>query len=210
MLKQIIADGQGSGRNVGVTTDNALKVSIVSQAANTIPTEQLIRQKQLRRFLLNGTSRDMNIDGSVTPVEFYVGAEEGVTKWFTGIRIIMHDENMELNTNDFRRFGRAAITPGLTNGIELFTTQEGIITSLVADAVQTIGDFMKDASDYVNFINAIAAQTDYLHFDLDFDVPVVLPPGTSDRITIKINDDLTALTLMQARLRGYQEIVVAE
>jgi hypothetical protein len=203
-----IRDGEGSNRTAGVTTEHALKVALVEQAANTIPVAQLIRQKQLRAFLLNSSSsKDLNVDGSVTPVEFALEGEEGSTKWVLRLRILLNDVNMEINTNDFRRFGTAtaAATP-LTNGIEFFTEQEGTVTDFVAEPITTIGEFMNYASEYTNFVNSVGTQEDFLSFDFAFDVPIVLPAGASDRIVCRINDDLTDVDLFQILAFGYQEL----
>ncbi len=204
-----IRDGEGTGRLAGVTPDSALKVAIVEQAANTIPIAQLIRQKQLKEFLVNGGSRELNVDGSVSTVDFTVASAEGITKWVTRLRVLLNGVNFELDTNDFRRFGAAAIAPGLTNGVEFFTVQEGITTNLVPDPIQTAGDFMDSADRFVNFINAISAQSDFLSFDFDFAVPVVLPAGAADTIVCRVRDDLTALDLFQVLVIGYQEVQAA-
>jgi hypothetical protein len=203
-----IRDGEGSNRTAGVTEEHAVKVALVEQSANSIPLEQLIRQKQLRTFLTNSSSsKDLNVDGSATPVEFSLEGEEGSTKWILRLRVLLNDVNMEIATNDFRRFGTAtaASTP-LTNGIEFFTEQSGVVTDFVAESVKTIGEFMNYASDFVNFVNSVGTQEDFLSFDFTFDVPIVLPAGAADRIVCRVNDDLTDVDLFQILAFGYQEL----
>lgn len=206
-LPTFITDGERSNVRAGVTGANALKVSIQEQSAAELPIEILTIRKQFRGFLETPAgSSDLNVDGSVTPVEFLVGADVSATRWITGIRILLNDISMELDTNDFRRFGTAAIAPGLTNGLEIYVEQSGFRTDLYLDPIKTIGDFMNYADRYVNFINAIGTQEDFLSFDFDFDVPVVLPPGSLDKIAMVVNDDLTPVDLFNVIVRGYQEL----
>jgi hypothetical protein len=213
MIKVRILDGEGSGRHPGVTEEHALKVAVVTQSAHTIPTEELIRQKVLREFLAEpaGSSTDLNVDGSVTPVEFVITAVPGVTKWVTGLRILLNGVNMEMDTNDFRRFGAATAsqTP-LTNGIEMFVEQVGSTSQFYVDPIQTMGQFLDYADRFTNIVNAVSTQSDFLSFDFDFDVPVVLPPGTTDKVAVKVSDDLTAIDLFKVIARGYREIESTE
>lgn len=202
-----IRDGEGSGREAGVTQDRALKVSVVNRTASDATVEELTRVKQLRSFLQNGGSVDMNVDGSATPVEFIHEADTGIAKWITGVRFLFHSDNMELDTNDFRRFGAAAIAPGLANGLTFFVLQGGTQTSFFPDPVKAVGDFMSYADDYTNFINSVGTQTDFLSFDFKFDEPVALPEGSEDKIVVKVEDNLTALDLFKVIVRGYQEVL---
>jgi hypothetical protein len=73
--------------------------------------------------------------------------------------------------------------------------------------VRVIGDFLTYADDFTNLVNSVGTQEDYLAFDFLFEsrAPVVLTEGTLDSITIRINDDLTAIDKQVAIARGYQE-----
>jgi hypothetical protein len=206
-IKTRIADGQGGGYSAGVTQDHALKVSVVNRTASDTTVEELTRIKLLRDFLKSGSSINLNVDGSTTPVIFSHQAALGFAKWVQGVRFLFHDVNMELDTNDFRRFGTAAITPGLINGIKFYVEQGGTTTNFFVSPIQTIGDFMSYADDYTNFVNSIDTQTDFLSFDFNFDVPVALPDGSTDRVVVEIQDDLSSLTLFNVIVRGYQELL---
>ena len=211
-VKTEIKDGLGSGRLVGVTQSNALLVSVLPQSSRGIPAEDLSSLRQLREFFTDASgSEDQIVDGSTTPVEFSVDAEISVTKWVTGFRLIVQGQTTDLSSNDFRKY--AQTTAGLTNGVDIEAVQSGITTAITgAGAVQRMGQYLRYADDFVNIIAAISSNVDYLHFDFTFDRPVVLAEGSSDRVLIRINDDLTAAlsasgSAQFAIARGYQESV---
>lgn len=211
-VKTEIKDGLGSGRMVGVTPTNALLVSVLPQSSRGVPPEDLSNLRQLRQFFTDsGGSQSHIVDGSVTPVEFSVDAEISVTKWITGFRLIIQGQTTDISTNDFRRY--AQTTGGLTNGVDIEAVQAGITTAITgAGAVQRMGQYLRYADDFVNITAAISAAVDYLHFDFRFDQPVVLAEGSSDRLLIRINDDLTAAlaaadSAQFAIARGYQESI---
>lgn len=201
-----IQDGEGSGLEAGVTKDHALKVAVYEASSSDVPVEVITRYKIFRGFLEHDKSKDLNVDGSVTPVEFAINSEVGVIKWITKIRLLFNDTNMELDTNDFRRFGSAAVSPGLTNGIELIIKQGGLEAKIFESPVKTSGDFMAYTSSFVNFINAIDAQTDFLSFDVIPEKEIPIVEGSVDGIVCRINDDLTSLGLFQILLFGYKEV----
>lgn len=204
----IIRDGTGTRYTAHVTRDHALKVSPVTINTLDQTIGELTLKKQYRDWLrTSGGSENMNVDGSATPVLFEETAEPGKVKWITAWRLVMHNTYMELDTNDFRRFGTAATAPGLTNGIEFYFEQSGRHIDVFLESVKTIGDFMQYSDDYVNLINAVASQTDYLHFIFRFDQPVALPAGSNDKIVMSINDDLTSVDLMKVVVRGWQEFL---
>lgn len=207
-----IKDGEGSSVKAGVTSAHALKVAIVAMRLETLSPEELAGlagKTQLRTYLrLEGEgagSNDLNVDGSTTPQLFWKGSETNAALFITSARILMNGTNLEINTNDFRRFGDAAVAPGLTDGIEFYFEQSGEQTDLFIEPIQTIGDFLNFADDFTNLVNSIGSQEDFLSFDFVFDQPVVLTPGSVDRIVMKISDDLTDIDLLKVIVRGWQE-----
>lgn len=207
-LNSKIEDGTGSGAVAQVNSRNALVVQSYPPISGVgIPPEVLTSIRVQRENFTNSSgSKDINVDGSTTSAEFVVQAEEGVTKWITGFRIIMEGTNLEIETNDFRRFGNATIanTP-LPNGLEIFVIQSGIQVDISVDPIGVIGDFLNYSDDFINLVNAVGTQEDYLQFQFAFDQPVVLPDGSEDRIVIQVNDDLTPIDTMFAIARGYKE-----
>lgn len=206
-IRNHIEDGLGTGKTAQVTPKNAVLVQVVPETSSGIPPDDLTNIRLQREYFTDSTNSElMNVDGSTTPVEFDVSAELGLTKWITGFRILLEGTNLEMNTNDFRRFGAAtASNTPLTNGVEVFSEQGGIVTDISVEPIVIMGDFFSYSDEYLNLINAVSAQSDYLQFVFRFDKPIVLPDGTPDRLVIRINDDLTAIDKFVAIARGYKE-----
>lgn len=203
-----ITDGGGSGREAYVTENYALKVQNVPETSKGLPPEDLANIRLYRDFLKSGGSPDMNVNGSVTPVEFSISSQLNRTVWITGVRFILEDVSLEMNTQDFRRFGTATVAGvGLTNGILFSTTQSGETIELVAEPIQFVGDFFSYADSYLNLINSVGSQEDFLTFDFNFEKPIVLAEGGNDKISVLIRDNLTAINKFQVLVRGYQEFV---
>jgi hypothetical protein len=213
-VKSEIKDGSGTGRAANVTSSNALLVSVLPQTSKGIPPNDLAALRQLREFFVDSVgSEDQRVDGSTSAVEFSVSAETGITRWVTGFRLIIQGQNTDMSSNDFRRY--SATSGGLTNGVDIEAIQGGVTTAITgAGAVADMGQYLRYADDFLNIVSAISANVDYLHFDFTFDQPVVLTEGTSDRLLIRVNDDLTSAynvpsadTAQFAVARGYQESV---
>jgi hypothetical protein len=209
MLNVHIGDGEGTARVAGVTAQHALKVTQVSTSFRDVDVSELTRFKFYRAYLSTAAgSNDMRVPASASaPAEFFVAAQPKRAIYVTGMRLLLQDLNMELSTADFRRFGSAYVSPGLTNGLRCFAEQGGIVSDLFSQPVRALGEFLNYADSWINFVNAITAQCDYVSFDFDFDQPVVLAEGSMDRLVLQVRDTLTAMTLFQGIARGYQEII---
>jgi hypothetical protein len=109
-----------------------------------------------------------------------------------------------MNTNNFRRFGNASVN-ALTNGLLFRTRQGGETIELFAEPIVFMGDFFTYSDRYLNLINSVGSQEDFLSFDIDFEKPVVLPEGGNDSISLLVRDNLTAIDKFQVLVRGYQE-----
>ena len=207
-IKQRLQDGEGSGVEAGVTPRHALKVEVLPSSSKSIPPSELTALKQLREFFANGgCSTAMDVNGATTPVDFKIAADAGKTKWIDHVRIVLTGTNMEIDTNDFRRFGAAtAINTPLTNGVLFFTQQGGIETQIFAEPVKYLGDFFFYADEHLAIKNSVSASDDFVSFDFNFPTPIVLPEGSEDALVIRVRDNLTALLSFQAVARGYQEL----
>lgn len=210
-IDAIIRDGVGTRFTAQVNSENALKVyqaniSLADEAEGGY--ESLTRKKQYRDWLrTTGGSESMLVDGSSTPVLFEETSQADRVKWIVSWRLVMNSTYMELETNDFRRFGTAATAPGLTNGVQFYFVQGGRQIEVFLEPVKNVGRFLDYADSYTNLVNAVSSQGDYLSFDFVFDQPVALPAGSNDKIVFKVSDDLTALDFMQVVVRGWQEFL---
>lgn len=208
MIKAVIKDGEGSNREAGVTPDHAVKVTVLELRTTDVSAEVLTRRKIYRGFLEKDGSSNLNVDGSSTAVDFVLTSTNDFSRWITGVRLLFNGVNMEIDTNDFRRFGAAtASQTSLTNGIKFFIEQGNVVTEFFIEPIKTLGQFLDYADRFTNLANSIGAQEDFISFDFDFEAPIALPPATSDRIVIRIQDDLTDIDLFKAIVRGTQEKV---
>jgi hypothetical protein len=118
--------------------------------------------------------------------------------------------NLDINSNQLRRYGAAGT--GLTNGIEIESFQEGETANIAAAPIQTIADYFIYQDDFTSLTGAITNNDDLLTIDFLFARPVVLVEGTTDEVTIRIRDDLTAAlntadSSQFAIARGWKEIL---
>lgn len=212
-VRSHIEDGSGTSALAKVTPNNALRVSAFPpiSAAGLTP-DELTNVKFYQEFFADSVgATDMNVDGSVTAVDFEIRSELNLVKWISEFRINIESEQFEISTNDFRRFGAVA-SPGLPNGIEIFTVQGGVRTDISSEPIQISGEFLNYADDFTNFVNAISSQGDFLQLIFRFNQPIVLPQGVPDRLVVRIQDDLTAALVigagagqMKAIAKGYKE-----
>lgn len=195
------------GQPAEVTAEAALLVSPLPAPAGEIPTTTLQARKPYRGLLENGASSpDMNVDGSVTPVEFAIDAEAGAVIWIRLLRLIIKGVNLEMDGLDFQRFGAAtaAGTP-LTNGVEIEMVQGAVTTALFPEAVKRMGELYDHAAESLNIKGAVSASESYLSFDIELDPPVALAAGSADRVLVRVSDDLTALASFRALAIGSRE-----
>lgn len=206
-LPVIIRSGTGAIRDAHVTEEHALLVASQATDGFELSDSSLTRYKLFRTFLKNSAgSIEMNINGSVTPMEFTVTSEPGKILYISIMRFIINGTYFEMNTQDFRRFGAATVGGGsLTNGITLVAFQGGVQTSLFAYPIRQSGDFFDYADDFINLTNAVSAQSDFLSFDMHFLQPVVLPEAVEDRMVLTIRDNLTSVDQFRCLIRGWQE-----
>ncbi len=153
--RSTIIDGTGSKQESRVNQDHALLTTSYEQDGFDTPISVLIRNKLYRSFLKNSSgSKDMNINGSVTPVEFYISAQEDKVFFITNVRLLLNGAKLNLGqAGDFRRFG--PIATNLTNGITLVATQGGENTSIFETPIKNTGDWFDYSDAYLNFVSAI-------------------------------------------------------
>lgn len=208
-VKTEIIDGKGRGRSAEVTPAGTLLVVPQTETARGIDAETIANQLVLsERFTDSAGAFEQVVDGSVTPVEFAIRAEQGFTKWIRGFRLVIIGPNLDINSNQLRRYG--ALAGGLTNGIEIESFQSGETANIAATPIQTIADYFLYQDDFTSLTGAISATEDLLTIDFLFARPVVLVEGTNDEVIIRIRDDLTAAlnttdATQSAIARGWKE-----
>jgi len=202
-----LKDGRGRPNQAGVSEDHAVLVTVVPPAnAIDLTDDQLTRRKLYNAALVDaGESSDMNVDGSVTPVEFSTTQLSEQVVHVQELRFIFHDSQLNMDSNEARRFGSAAGLGGLTNGLTGFLVQGGQQFDIIIDPIAHMGQFFTYNEGIRNVIDGIAVGTDLLVWIFQFSVDLTLPDGTLDKLTIVVNDDLTSMTLFKAVVVGWRE-----
>lgn len=200
----------GTDSQAAVTPDGALRVVNISRHAGDLNQEQLTRDRLYNDRLVDASgSPDMNVDGSVTPVEFDVPSTTDEITSIRGLRMVFHSGDCNMGSNDVRRFGDAAGFGGLTNGLQIIIKQAGVETSLTPDPIIRMGDFFTYTlwPEPANVVDGITVGTDLLVWVIDFKqlIPIPISDSSLDRVFVRVRDDLTAIQLFQTFLEGEKE-----
>jgi hypothetical protein len=213
MLTTEVKDGKGTDHRACVTSAGSVSVSVVPFPAKQLTNDVAQQLKLFSGAIINSAgSSDLTVNGSVTNQVFECAAQEKKVISIHETRLLFHDEQLNIETAEARRFGSAAAAPGLNIGLKLQAIQSGITTELFINPVQVIGEFYNYAAGGLNtaIINdkdAVANGVDILLVIIKFVVPVVLMPGTQDAIRVVVSDDLTAVNKFEVYCYGTQELL---
>lgn len=214
---RLVLEGGDDGRVLKILESSIAPVGLLPVPPRDWTPQQVGQPKQLQGLFTadDGTS-SMNVDGSVTAIEFKVPAVEGEIRWVEEMRMVFHSTNMSITTQDSRRFG-PVVAPGLPNGVRLTVDQRGVETDYFTTPVQVIGEFYRYArtngggvglnAAVINDPMGVAVNVDLLIVAIDFIKPIGLFPGSADHIAIHVEDDLTGLQLFEAQFGGWRELV---
>jgi len=201
--------GSGPERTeVGVEKSGAM--SVVERPFPPFGVQQNVRP--FRQFLTDdGTptgNSDMLVDGSVTPIDFFVEAPQDRDLYVTRVSFIVVDQNMSLNT-----FGNIS---SLTNGLRLFYTDElGEVD--IAEALQTNFDIVRLCSGLPSFGDGTTA---FIANNVDFISEGIIPVldlkdtfgfrwglefrnGSTQKLVLRIRDDITGIDAMNVIIYGF-------
>lgn len=150
---------------------------------------------QNKQLVDGASSPDMNVDGSSTPVSFT--AVPSTSKIFYVSRLIIYMEDASMNHSKF-----AGISGGITNGIDIKATEDGVERTLQGSITRN-GGFYNIAHD----IDIASASTDVFTMRWSFHRSgtwIRLKDSTSDNIKIVVNDDLTSVDVFKAVVQGFE------
>ena len=205
------SDRGGNSHELAITDQGSIRAEVVSSLGSTVPAEVLTRYKLYYEFLTNiSGSKDLIVDGSSSPVEFNILAEEGSIKWIQKLRILIEGERWSTSSSgDMRRFGQVVGTAGLSNGILLQVQQSGNIEDIFIEPIEIMRDFFNYTTDFESFPNAVASGVDFLSMDILFTQAISLPFGVQDKLFCTIQDDLEDPDFDRFEMLaiGYQEIL---
>jgi len=135
MITTEVRDGTGSDFRQKVTNENAALVSVVPHPDHGTPEHRTIFRQFMTSTGLAGGSRDMRVDGSTTPVEFWVPANGTKDRYISMATFLIVDAGAKLNV--FGNIGALA-SPGCK--LEYDTGTERIT---IADELLTNFDFFR-------------------------------------------------------------------
>lgn len=155
----------------------------------------------------SGTT-NMNVNGSVTPQEFFVDASPDYDLRITKIIIVLVDGSIAYN-----KFGAIA---ALANGFTISLTEAGVETPII-DSATTTGELITTAGEptaFTTLANFDAANNNAFILELSIDerVPegIRIGRGTLDKLKATVSDDLTTLVSLTVRAIGYKHYPIKE
>lgn len=204
-LKSTIASGDGAEDAVAVK-DSALVITQFG-CPPMIPQKNKIFRQYFTDDGTSSGSNDMLVDGSSVPVEFWIPAHEDNDRYITKVSFLIADDSAALD-----EFGHIT---ALTNGCE-FEYDRGYEIVTIHDALKTNFDFIRLCMGMPAFGDGTSV---FIAPDISgkiegvipvFNFLEVMPPyglkldaGTTQRLTIKVNDDLSAPDAFNAIAYGF-------
>ena len=148
-------------------------------------------------YLKNGSSPDMNVNGSGTPQNFNYNAASS-TKFIDSITVYLSDDA------DFTEVGVGGIATSLTNGILLTYQSKGIAATLVnlQSNMDIISMFHYQVFSDVDTGILSTSRIYVATFKLEHRIALV--PGNSDYFRATIRDNLSSLVRLRFRLRLWE------
>jgi hypothetical protein len=204
MLKTQIVNENGQRLNI----DKEGNLNVV--AHKRPPINQDTTLLPLRSYFQNNGSRDMNVNGSVTSVDFSIKADNVREKSVKSMFISIVDAGASLS-----EFGNL---PALTNGVEFIWQSQDFGEIVIANELKSNFDFVAFAGGQPSYGNgatafvapnvigneeAILAFIDFQKlFGFEYGIP--LRKGTKDKLLFRINDDTSGVTAFTAIGYGNQ------
>lgn len=215
MIKNKITDGRGSSVSAHVTKDHALLVTTLPYDYTDLSlSKRVIPFRQY--FTIDGTpggTFDMRVDGSGTPIDFYITASNDAERYITVLSFVISDSSATP-----AKFGTLN---ALTNGVQIFYTASDYGNIYIHDSLKTNFQFMRlslgqpplgSSNDAFRISNVVGNADSYIPFvDLARFVPpngVLLKRYTNERIIIRIQDDITGVDGFDCVAFGYDLVEV--
>jgi hypothetical protein len=192
-----IVDGYGSGNKVKVNGEGEISVVIHTHP----PIDEEVSAYPFSQFFTDdGTasgSNDMRVDGSTTPQEFYISAQEDMDLYIKTISVRIADQSAVLN-----KYGNLT---ALTNGIDWKFRANVLGDVSLRTGIKTNLDFVRmgistpsigsGSDSFRADVSGSSADTYLIVIDMaaTFGFPwgLRLEKASRDRISFVVNDDLS-------------------
>lgn len=140
---------------------------------------------------------DMSIDGSITPVDFYIQPPIG-EKWYVSRWILYLQDEKGFDVTKWGSNGT------LTNGVKLFIERDGVETQ-TGGAFTTNGDVA--AATYDMALHTFGSADDIIVARLAFTemgACVELNGTTNDKLIVRISDNLSSVSKQTVQAQGFK------
>lgn len=197
-----LADGTTNGASkpkVKVDSNNRAWVDATSSGIVIIPSASIVHSDD---YCTNAGSKPMNVNGSVTPVNFDYSPASGQTRYVDAIGILISDTS----SPDFGEFG--SLGSALTNGIQLKIRTNGTEYTMANIQDNTdisfhfSGQFDGFTATNLSWLNEVDF---YLGF-MTFRNALTLKNSTSDYIRFTVRDNLTAIDQLRGFVKAWRVI----
>lgn len=210
-IKTKIKDGLGRENVLSIDGSNSAMVTVTG-----LPPSDLARVKRpFSQLMVNSSgATDMRVDGSTTSQDFYIEASQDGHRYVHTLAFTIADAGATL-----KKFG--SIT-ALTNGCELFYEDARIGTATIGSELKSNFDFVQmcnfepffgsgdDSFRAKNVISTSEAYIPILDMEDVFGIThgIWLPKGTNRRLTLRVNDNVSAIDRFDVKVFGYDLIEV--
>ena len=209
MINVRIDDGLDSRKKLSIGNDNDARVS-----ATGIPTdtENTTLKPFVKLFENSAGTTDMRVDGSTTPVDFYINSSPDGNRYIQTLSFTIADAGASLN-----EFG--GIT-ALTNGCDLIYQDSQVGDVIIATGLKSNFDFVQICNFNPSFGSGTASflASNVVGASEAF-VPVLditdvfgmiyglkIPRDTSKKLILRVNDDVTAIDRFDIKAFGFDRV----
>lgn len=181
-------------------------VALGGPAKNVTVTEPIViipKVSMFRTWFTDSSgSHNINVDGSTTPVAFSFDADAYVDFQVNEVHIILQGEGMVGNTS-YKNFGNGHIN-GLTNGILFQITLSGVTFDWFLHPIKKLGQFFHYQDDWQEVESMVTTEIDM--FSSFYMQDILLRAGTTDKIEIIIQDDLSNFNDAEIMVTGHKDV----
>ena len=189
---------RGKPTSLARDPNNPHRIGILGISGSVITTPGALSES-FEEYLTNVTyNEDMTQDGSVTPIYYTLNAESDKTLFVQNISIHGQDNGIKYLTNFL---GRSYLTNGLIPTI----VSEGITN--VKNTIKRTEDLKHEwtRGNVSNYSLEFAPGTDDVVATASFSPPFPLEAGSSDKIEIKVQDDLSSVSTLHVFVTGFKK-----
>jgi len=203
--KYEIKDGEGTSqtakvRETGPLNEKALWTHLAGVTAGvTIPVfdSPIADSEAYDEFLLNGASKEMAVNGSVTPVDFRIEADDVQDIIITDMILAGQDGSLKFS----KWFAQ---NNPLTNGVEISLKSDNALSTY--DPLTTTTDLMSFSSGNIEN-SSVTGEAVVISFRKFSPSLIIRAQGThgvgnDDFIQVKIQDSLTSMDSFTCQVRG--------